>query len=513
MYDYMFRSALLYDGSGREPVKANVAVFGDSIAFVGKEGITRAREVIDASGCILAPGFIDIHTHTDLHVLRDPDMKARVMQGITTDVSGNCGVGVFPNTGDSLKQAVMDVLGVWDDWAWSGYPSYRDYLTMRGIGINEAFLVPHTALRLEALGGNAGRSATDGEIDCMCRSLDTLLSEGAWGFSTGLYYAPCLFAERKELEALLRVVARRGRIWAVHHRCEGNDVIQSLGEVLSLAEETGVRLEISHLKAIGRKNQEKVPQLLSMIEKARERGVDVKFDQYPYNYGSTSLFSLLPPAILSLSRFEQRLALSLENEREDIKREMLDPDGWDSIYEMVGPDDIRAMYLESHPGLSGKTLTQIGEERGKDPLDALFDILSEETGLAVMCDITESEENLRLIMKHPLASFGTDSLYSSPVPHPRSLHSTVEYLTLAMREGLLPLESAIRRMTGENADRMGFTDRGYIREGYKADLVLIRPEELGIEGDGNTGFRAVMVNGKPCLLDGKVHSPRSGRVL
>ena len=513
MYDYMFRSALVADGSGGKPFRANVAVFGDSIAFIGNEEITRSKEVIDASGCILVPGFIDIHTHTDLEVLRNRDMAARISQGITTDVSGNCGVGVFPNSGEALRSAVMDVLGVWDDWNWTDYPSYRARLMDGGIGINEAFLVSHTALRLEALGGNAGREASDSEIDAMCASLDKLLDEGAWGFSTGLYYAPCVFASRKELLSLFSVVRRHSAICAVHHRCEGNDVISSLDEVISLARETGARLEISHLKAIGNANQKKVPQLLSMIEKAREEGVDVKFDQYPYSYGSTSLFSLLPPDILSLSRFEQRIALSLDNEREEIRNEILHPDGWDSIYEMVGPDDITAMYLEDHPDLSGKTLSEIGKIRGCDPLDALFDILSEETGLAVMTDVTESEENLHLIMKHPLASFGTDSLYSSPVPHPRSYHSTVEYLFAAVKGGLLPLESAVRRMTGENADRMGFKDRGYIREGYKADIVLLDPEKLGTDGKGNRGFRMVMVNGVPSLSDDRVLGARAGRVL
>ena len=332
MYDYMFRNALIVDGSGNEPYRANVAIFGDRIAFIGNEGITRAKVVIDASSAVLTPGFIDMHTHTDLQVLRDRDMKAKLHQGILTDVSGNCGIGVFPNTSENLHVAVEDVLGTYENWSWKTYEDYKAILMNGGIGINEVFLASHTALRYAALGDNPGRAASDAEIETMCMILDDLLENGIRGFSSGLYYAPCLFAEEKELLALLNVVKRHDAFFAVHHRCEGNDVIPSLGEVLSLAEKTGVRLEVSHLKAIGKKNQEKVPEMLRMIETARARGFDVQADQYPYSYGSTSLFSLLPPHLLSLSRFEQRLALSLEGERDELNNEILHPDGWDSVY-------------------------------------------------------------------------------------------------------------------------------------------------------------------------------------
>ena len=514
MYDKLIRNALIYDGTGKAPYRANVALFGDRIAFIGNERIARAKDVIDASNLILTPGFIDIHTHTDLLILSDPDMSPRINQGITTDVTGNCGIGVFPSSGDELKSAVSDVLGEWKDWGWDDYRSYKKYAEKNGIATNEAFLVSHTALRLKALGGNAGRSATDAEIEVMCSLLDELLSEGCWGFSTGLYYAPCVFAERKELIALLKVVKKHGKLFAVHHRCEGNDVLESLSEVIEAARETGVRLEVSHLKAIGVRNQDKVPQMLEMIEMARRDGVDVKFDQYPYTFGSTSLFSLLPPHILSLSRFEQRLALSLENEREELKKEVMNPDGWDSIYEMVGPENITALYLEGHKEYSGLTLSEIGKERKKDPLDALFDILSEEPGLAVMTDITESEDNLRLIMKHSLASFGSDSLYSSPIPHPRSYHGTVEYLSkYVLSEHILPLEEGIRRMTGENAERIGLKFRGLVKEGYYADLLLISPENLRVNGDRNEGIEMVMVNGEIRKRGNEIAGRRSGMIL
>ena len=251
-----------------------------------------------------------------------------------------------------------------------------------------------------------------------------------------------------------------------------------------------------------------------MIEDARSGGVDVKFDQYPYTFGSTSLFSLLPPSILAHSRLEQRLALSLENEREDIRKEMLHPSGWDSIYSMVGPDDIKVIYLENGRKYSGMTLSEIGREREEDPLDALFDLLSEETGLAVMEDITESEESLLKIMAHPLMCFGSDSLYSSPIPHPRSRHAAVEFLSsYVIGRSLMPLEEGIRKLSGEASDRLSLPDRGYIREGYKADMVLFDPSKLAVDGDSNKGIDYVFVNGAAAVENGEPTGTLSGQVI
>lgn len=516
MYDIILKNGLVIDGTGKAPFKADIAVFSDSIALVTDLDITRGKNVIDCSGKYIAPGFIDAHTHTDFLVLKDPKAEARIGQGITTDVSGNCGIGVFPYTNPILKEMVSDVLGEWNDWAWSNYSSMKSYYAKKRIGVNELFLVSHTAIRTAVMGDDSKRKATESEIEKMADLLSHELKSGAHGFSTGLYYSPCVYSDRRELFALLKVVKDEGKIFTVHHRSEGNGCCESLEEVLSVAYESGVRIEVSHLKAIGRKNQTEVERMLSLIEEYRQKGLDVKFDQYPYTFGSTSLYSLLPPRLLSFSRLEQRMALSLESEREEIKREIMRDTSWDSIYPIVGPDDIRALYLTSENRYSGMTLTEIAEEKGyDDPLDALFDVLRDETGLAVMTDTTESMESLEKIMVHPLMCFGTDSLYSSPFPHPRSFHSTVEFLAHYVRDRkLLPLEEAVRRMTGETASRFSIPDRGIIREGMRADIVVFDYDKLSPNDDGtNSGIDLVIINGKIAKSGCDIFYTGEGRIL
>lgn len=514
MYDYIFKNATVIDGTGQNRYKSNVALFAGTIALVTNQTISRAKNVIDCEGKILSPGFIDMHCHTDFEILRDRDAKARIGQGITTDVTGNCGIGTFPYNNPYLKSLVGDVLGDYPDWAWSDYPSWRSYVENGGIGSNQIYLVSHSALRVAAMGDDPGREASDDEINKMCSYLDQALTEGAYGFSSGLYYSPCIYANRSELVALLKCVKKHDKIFSVHHRCEGDDVVKSLKEVLDLALDTGVRLEVSHLKAIGVKNQDKVDTLLSMIDEYREKDVDVKFDQYPYTFGSTSLYSLLPPSILAFSRYEQRLALSLENERDDLRREILNPNGWDSIYEMVGPDNIKALFLETHPEMNGKSLSEIGKMLSKDPLDALFTVLSEETGLAVMEDITTTDENLKKIMSHSLMCFGSDSLYSSPLPHPRSYHCAIEFLAHYVRdEKVLSLEEGIKKMTGEPASRLNIR-RGIIKEGYPADITIFDLDKLKVNEDNtNSGIEYVFVNGEPAISEGKFTGKRGGKVI
>jgi len=521
-YDYFFRNATIVDGSGQDSFVGDVAIKDDKIVKVSQGGDIPSGTAFDATGFVLCPGFIDIHGHSELEVLKNPAMDPKILQGITTEVAGNCGIGIYPllDSNVPLYEQAQDVLGHYDSYAWKSFAEYSKVWRKNRSGTNMAFLQAHSPLRFFALGGNANRPATAAEVSVMCRLLETSLKEGCIGFSTGLYYAPCLFADRKELLSLLRVVKKYDRLFAVHMRCEGNEVLQAIEEVLDLARLTGVRLEISHLKAIGRVNQILVPKMLAMIEQARVEGIDVFFDQYPYEYGSTSLFSLLPPQYLRLSREDLQKLLKSPKERSAIKEDMQDPDGWDSLYELCGWDNITVMALDSNKQYEGLTLTEIASLRFQGPFDSFFDLLMVEKGTALMTDITQSQGSIKRILSHPLMCFGTDALYAGEKTHPRSYQAAVHLLDKYWKQQeLLPLEILISKMTAEPATRLGLKDRGKIKQGYKADLVIFDPRTLkdnSTESDPMAkpdGMVLVMVNGKLSFFEGEPTGVCSGSLL
>ncbi len=525
-YDYLLRKGTIVDGSGSSSFIGDVGIKGGRIVSVGNLTGGASLHEFDCAGLVVCPGFVDIHGHSELEALRTGRMYGKLAQGITTEVTGNCGVGVYPleSTPEeiaTIKELTRDVLGEYDgSWDWTSFGGFADKLSRQGTGTNIAFLQSHSALRCVAIKGNPNRAATSGEIARMVELLEQSLDEGCVGFSSGLYYAPCIFADRTELAALLSATARKGKLFAVHHRCEGDDVLVSLREVLDLAKETGVRLEVSHLKVIGRKNQDKVPRMLRMIEEYRAAGVDVLFDQYPYEYGSTSLFSLLPPEYLRLNRDDLRRRLAEPSHRASMRHAMEHPDGWDSIYELCGWDDISIVSLDATTEYDGMSISDIAKKRSQEPFDAFFDLLAQESGAAVMVDVTQTEESLKLIMRHPLGCFGTDALYSGGRCHPRSWTAAVHLLDKYWRrEEVLPLEKTIRRMTYEPASRLGLTDRGLVREGFQADLVVFNPHTIHDNATvldptaPGTGMELVMVNGVPAYQQGSFTNELSGNIL
>lgn len=514
----VFRNAMVVDGSGSRPFKASVLVDGDQIRKVTTDEV-KADQTVDAEGCILCPGFMDIHAHSELEALRNPSMPRKIQQGITFDLSGNCGIGVYPRK-LSDPPVFADILGHCDNWSWTDFTSFHSILKP---GINMAFLQSHSCLRNQAIEGNPNRAATESEIKTMCDLLDRSLSQGCVGLSSGLYYAPCLFADRAEMVALLNVVKKHDGIFAVHHRCEGDDILSSIDEIISYTRETGVRLEISHLKAIGRKNQSKVPEVIRKIHELRNDGFDVAFDQYPYEYGSTSLFSLLPPELLRLS--PEDLSKTLEsmktdkNLRDRTVHEMENPNGWDSIAELCPWEDIHIVIMESSPEFNGLSMLEASERLNMDPFDALFHLLAKESKCALMTDVTQTTESLRCIFNDDLMSFGTDALYAGEMAHPRSANGAIHLLCERCIKENTPFEVAINKMTYKVANRLGIKDRGLVKEGFKADLVMFNPKTLKDNSDSShpfemcTGLENVMVNGVFALKDGKLTGTQSGKVI
>lgn len=516
----LFRNASIVDGTGQKPLRADVIVEGSIIKEVLAPGTAVCPgTTVEAAGLILCPGFMDIHAHSDLEVLRNPAMENKIRQGITFDLSGNCGAGVFPRKGNS-EPDFADILGHHDKWSWTDFSSYAGMLKP---GINIAFLQAHGSLRNTVLEGNPNRPATDRETEIMCDLLDASIAEGCFGFSTGLYYAPCMFASEKELLSLLSVVKRHDAVFAVHHRCEGDDILPSIDEIVSLVRRTGVKLEVSHLKAIGRKNQYKVPAVLQKLHALKDEGFDVAFDQYPYEYGSTSLFSLLPPDVLRLDPrdLSDLLAKTRTDKslREKIVREMEHPDNWDSITELCPWEDIKVVLLESSPEYNGLNLIQVAEKLSDDPHQALFDLLAKEKGVALMADITQSSQSLRSIFEDDLMLFGTDALYTGDAAHPRSANGAIHLLHERCVKENYPFEKVIAKMTGNVARRLGIRDRGLVKKGCKADLVLFNPRTLKDNSSLEkpfamcSGLESVMVNGTFAYKDGGLTHSQSGTVI
>lgn len=551
----LLKNGLVADGSGERVFNADILISGDKIEkIIRKEdarpgsGLKQAAfdnssknteapenaslqapetyETYDISGCVVCPGFIDSHAHSELEILRHPSMPYKIMQGITSDVSGNCGVGVYPKKTED-NNLFPDILGHYaDSWDWNSFSTFSSYLENKGFGMNIAFLQPHANLRLQAISGNPNRKATTREIDTMCELLDESLRGGCVGFSGGIYYAPNIYASRDEYIALLKIVRAHNKIFSVHHRCEGTEIISSVREILDFARESGVRLEISHLKVIGTKNQDKIDTVIKMIEDARSEGVDVSFDAYPYEYGSTSLFSLLPPDYLRLENVELRKHLRTASENRnseeyvDLVSKMSNPEGWDSIMELCGPENITAVILENNQSFNGKTLSECAEILRTDPYTALFKLLSEEKGAALMADVTQSRDNLLKIARHPLCSFGTDALYVGEMGHPRSSSAAVHYLVQNVyRTHNLTLEEAVFKMTSLNAERFGFEKRGLIRSDYYADLVVFNPEKLKDTASlshpfsPNEGIVHVLVNGEFALKNGALTGKCNGKLI
>lgn len=477
-------NALIYDGSGSLPYRASIETTGSVISRIQSQGFD---DGLDLNGLVVCPGFMDMHAHSEALSLRDPGMSIRAVQGITFDLSGNCGAGLWPRRPG--QQRYEDILGPSQgDWK-----DFASYASQSKASINQAFLQAHGPLRLFCLENNPNREATEAEIRSMAEILETSMDDGCLGLSTGLYYAPCLFASRAEMLALLRTVARKGGIFSVHHRCEGSSIFQSLDEILSIAREAECRTEVSHLKVIGLRNQGLVEKVLEKIE-----SYGATFDQYTYDFGSTSLESLLPPFLLGLPKAQRMEALQDPQVRNKARLQMLHPEGWDSLVDLCSWQNIRILQLPTFAELESMSLAEVAEKFSKDPFDCLFDILSKEKGASLMTDTTQTDESLRTIMRHPLGVWGTDALYTAGPMHPRSSQATFHlFRSFYLDKPVMSLEALIHRMTAKTAQRLGIRDRGLVKEGFKADLCVLDLDHM--DEEKREGIPLVLVNGRPIV--------------
>lgn len=456
---------------------------------------------IDCCGLVVAPGFIDAHSHSDLQVLEDRTEK--LMQGVTAEVVGNCGFSPYPAPEDRqvLRHFANGILCGDDKWGWE---SAADYLMSAAHCrvATVASLVGHGSLRIR-VAGNTSRELTRREVDSMAGALDQAIEQGAAGFSSGLMYAPGSGAGAEELTALARIVARRGAVYATHMRSYSAGLVSAVEEQLSIAEAAGCRLQISHLQAAGEDYWPLQQCAIEAIERASRRGVDVSFDAYPWLAGSTVLTQVLPQSALD-GGCEQLLSrLADSTEREKIRSGIQPEARWNGV--------VITAVARDEAALVGRSIKEIADERGCTPEDAVMDLLLEQDGDVTIVEHCQSPENLRALLTHPLAMVVTDGVYTHGRSHPR-LYATFPLLLgdIVRERRWLRLEEAVHKVTGRPADRFHMQGRGLIAEGYAADMTVFDPQAIRTNATYErpdvqpVGIHSVWRNGKAVVERGVV---------
>jgi len=530
MFDVIITKGRIIDGAGNPWFLADVGVKDGKILEISSLTSWHAERVIDAEGCIVSPGFIDMHSHSDFAPLINPYMESKVRQGVTTEVVGNCGFSAAPlneflreeilKTSPMLREANVEL-------DWSTMDGYMKRVERNGVSLNVAPLVGHGSIRSLVLQFEK-RKPTGEELDEMRLILAQAMGEGAFGMSTGLIYPPGCYAGTEEIVELCKGVAGFGGLYSSHIRGEEIQLLESVEEAIEIGEKARVSVEISHHKAAGKRNWGKVRKSLKMIEEARSRGVDVTCDVYPYTAGSFGLDSVLPPHAHEggVEKLVERLR-NLEI-REKLKGEMMKGVGeWHSMAEVVGWENIMIAYCKGHPEYEGKMISEIAKEKNLDSFDFVFDLIVEETASVSVVLFSMSKDDVYTVLKSPFSMVGSDSsaratygILSVGKPHPRAYGTFPRVLGRYVREEkMLMLQEAVRKMTSFAAQKLGLKDRGLIREGMWADITIFKPDKVmdkATFADPHQypeGIEYVMVNGKIVIEKGEHTKETPGKVL
>jgi N-acyl-D-amino-acid deacylase len=525
-YDILIRNGTLFDGTGAPGVSGDLAISGDMIVAVGSDVAGEAATSIDASGLAIAPGFIDIKTHSDFTLPINPKAESKVRQGVTTEIIGHCGFSVapvLPGKADLLR----DYLSPSAPWLPFREITFRDYLTrFPATAVNAGMLVGHNTLRLMIMGMEA-RPPSASELARMIELLEEALDAGALGLSSGLFTAPGCYAEPAEMTALCQVVKRFNAGYFTHIRDESDKVLEAIEEAIAIGDACGVHVEIVHLKCSGVDNWGKAARVLDMIAAARERGIDIDCDAYPYTAGSNPLKNLLPPWVQAggvekmlkrLARGETRARLRTEIARDGLNNWGRLP-SWQCVRISVSP------HL---PQFAGRTIEDLAAERGRDPIDTVCDYLIEDRGATRVLVTSISEDDVRDLIRSPTALVGSDGncvatygTVSQGLPHPRFYGTFPRIIGHYVHElGLLPLAIAIHKMTGAPAKALKLKDRGLLKPGYRADVVIFDPADFKDRAtyanphQYPTGARTtVIVNGTPVVENATHTGALPGKVL
>ncbi|MCX5194723.1 D-aminoacylase [Streptomyces sp. NBC_00249] len=519
--DLVVRGARVADGTGGPSYTADVGVRGGRIAEIARTGRIRggARTVLDGDGLVLAPGFVDMHAHSDLALLRDPDHSAKAAQGVTLEVLGQDGLSYAPadeKTLAGVRTAIAGWNGTGDDvdFDWRTVGGYLDRLDTahggRGIAVNAAYLVPQGTVRAYALGWD-DRPATPAELDRMRRLVAEGLEQGAVGMSSGLTYTPGMYASGSELTELCKVVARHGGYYCPHHRSYGRGALRAYAEMLALTREAGCALHLAHATMNFGENEGRAPELLALLDEALAAGADLTLDSYPYTPGCTTLAALLP-GWASAGGPEAVLARLRDDATAERIRHALEVEGSDGCHGV--PVDWSAVEISgtTDPAYSAHVGTRLD---GWDTARRL--LLGDRLGPTILMHVGH-EENVRAIMRHRVHTGGSDGILHGAKPHPRAYGTFPHYLGRYVRElGVLSLEECVAHLSGRPAARLRLPDRGLVREDFRADLVLFDPETVAAGSTYErpralpTGIPHVLIDGRFVLRNGRRTEVLAGR--
>jgi N-acyl-D-amino-acid deacylase len=531
MLDFFIKNGMVFDGSGSEPVETNIGISGDRITYLGNKD-TPARQVIDAKGLIISPGFIDTHAHSEFNLLADGRAEGKISQGVTTEINGNCGLSAAPLYGEAFEHREADLKELGIKERWSTFKEYFNILRNKGIAINFATLCGHGNIRASVM-GYKDIMPDENAMNEMKRLLLEAVEQGVKGISTGLIYPPGVYSNTEELVALCKILTQPKNsftyspihlspIYASHMRSEGDALIEAIEEVITIAREAHVNVHISHIKTAGERNWWKIDNAIELIERARNEDVNLTCDRYPYTAASTDLDTILPSWVYDGGVDEEL-------------RRLRDPDASKRIKAEIGQKDenywkgvcISSVTKSENKWMEGESIFDIALKLGKRPEDALFEILIDEKVRAGAIFFSMSEDNLRKFLSLPYAMIGSDSStrsFSGPTstgkPHPRAFGSFPKFIAKYVKnEGLMPLSGAIKKMTYLPALTFGLKERGLIKEGFFADIVIFDYEKIIDRAtfkepyNKSEGIAYVFVNGKLAVKEGEFTGGLSGRIV
>ena len=537
--DVLIRGGRIVDGTGNPWYYGDVAISGDRILAIvtpsrtAEEGIEHVGEVVDATGMVVCPGFIDILSHSHLPLMKDPRDLSKMTQGVTTEIMGE---GWTPLAGGRIKDIFLDLpqqertlIGDWIERAkgWTRFGDWLEALVERGVAPNIGSFLGGGTLREYGMGLEMG-TPTSEQIDIMRRTMADAMEDGAFGVAYALIYPPDTYTTTEELIKVAEVVGQYGGIYVTHMRSEGDSLLEAIDESVEIGEKAYLPVEIYHLKATGKQNWQKMPQAIERIQAARDRGVDITADMYPYMASGTGLDSVLPPWLAEGGTFFENLTDPVVRAR--IHSEVLTPSGqWEAMAHGIGPEGVMPIGFERTENLqyAGKRLAEIAEMRGQHWLDAVIDLLISERHRIFTIYFGMDEANVALGLQQPWVKISTDAGGVDPTwarelgpTHPRAYGTYPRVLAKYVREERrLTLEDAVRKMSGAVAARLGLRDRGLLRPGNYADVVLFDPATIRDRATFedahqlSTGIRDVWVNGTRVITNGEHLGTTPGRIV